>query len=150
MSTPLMSPAPRPTSSAHRTITHGPYSWVASVVIHTLDSATIEPTDRSMPPEMMTNVIPTETTPMAAASRSMMETLFSPRKVELSAYPTMHSATSTPMRIVSRMSSGNPPDFFGGAVCTAGGRLSTVDGDFSDTSLTPLPRYLPSPCPEWT
>ena len=81
ISTPLISPAPRPTASAQTTMTNGPYSWVASVVIHTLASATIEPTDRSMPPEMITNVMPTLTTPIAAASRSMIEMLLSPRNV---------------------------------------------------------------------
>ena len=38
--------------------------WVASVVAQTDDSATIAPTDRSMPPPMITNVMPTLTTPM--------------------------------------------------------------------------------------
>ncbi len=57
------------------TITTGPYDCVATVVIQTLANATIDPTDRSMPPAMMTKVMPTLTTPIAAVSRSMMEML---------------------------------------------------------------------------
>ena len=38
--------------------------WVASVVAQTDASATIAPTDRSMPPPMITKVMPTLTTPM--------------------------------------------------------------------------------------
>src|SRR6266498_2490776 len=57
----------------------------------------------------------------------------------------MHSAMSTPKRIVSRMSNGNPPDDFAGLVCTAGGFSSTVDDAFSDTSLTPSPPPLRGP-----
>src|SRR6266496_1126677 len=54
----------------------------------------------------------------------------------------MHSAMSTPKRIVSRMSNGNPPDDFAGLVCTAGGFSSTVDDAFSETSLTTSPPPL--------
>ena len=46
---------------------------VASVVDQTDASATIAPTDRSMPPPVITKVIPTDTTPMTAASRRMRE-----------------------------------------------------------------------------
>ena len=42
-------------------------SWVASVVHQTEDRARIAPTDRSMPPPMITKVIPMLTTPMVAA-----------------------------------------------------------------------------------
>ena len=38
--------------------------WVASVVAQTEESATIAPTDRSMPPPMITKVMPTLTTPI--------------------------------------------------------------------------------------
>ena len=47
--------------------------WVASVVAHTEDSATSAPTERSMPPPMITNVMPTLTTPMTEASRRIVE-----------------------------------------------------------------------------
>ena len=49
--------------------------WVASVVDHTDASATIAPTDRSMPPPVITNVMPTDTTPMTAASRRIVSAL---------------------------------------------------------------------------
>ena len=45
------------------------------MVAHTDDSATIAPTDRSMPPPVITNVIPTETTPITEASRRMVSAL---------------------------------------------------------------------------
>jgi hypothetical protein len=48
---------------------------VASVVDHTDASATIAPTDRSIPPPVITNVMPTDTTPMTAASRRMVSAL---------------------------------------------------------------------------
>ena len=38
--------------------------WVANVVAHTEQSARIAPTHRSMPPPVMTKVIPMLTTPM--------------------------------------------------------------------------------------
>ena len=49
--------------------------WVASVVDHTEDRATIAPTERSMPPPVITKVIPTETTPITEASRRMVSAL---------------------------------------------------------------------------
>ena len=52
--------------------------WVASVVAQTEASATIAPTERSMPPPVMTKVMPMLTTPMTEASRrivSMLSTL---------------------------------------------------------------------------
>ena len=45
------------------------------MVAHTDDSATIAPTDRSMPPPVITNVMPTETTPITAASRRIVSAL---------------------------------------------------------------------------
>ncbi len=47
------------------------------MVAQTEDSATSAPTDRSMPPPMITKVIPMLTTPMTAASRRMVSTLSS-------------------------------------------------------------------------
>ena len=49
--------------------------WVARVVAQTEDRATIAPTDRSMPPPVITNVIPIETTPITEASRRMVSAL---------------------------------------------------------------------------
>src|SRR6478609_722378 len=63
MITPLMSPAPTPTARAQMTMTTQPYDWVASVVAHTDASPTTDPTDRSMPPVVMTNVMPMARTP---------------------------------------------------------------------------------------
>ena len=49
-------------------MTTGPYAWVASVVAHTDASAITAPTERSMPPPMITNVMPTVMTPIVEAS----------------------------------------------------------------------------------
>ena len=49
--------------------------WVARVVHHTDDNATIAPTLRSMPPPVITKVIPMLTTPMTEASLRMVSTL---------------------------------------------------------------------------
>ena len=49
--------------------------WVATVVHQTDESATIAPTERSMPPPMITNVMPMLTTPMVAASRRIVSAL---------------------------------------------------------------------------
>ena len=79
MTTPLTSPQAAPTSSAVPTMTiqwtSAASAWVARVVAHTELSATIAPTDRSMPPPMITNVMPTLTTPVTAAARRMVTTL---------------------------------------------------------------------------
>ena len=50
-------------------------SWVASVVAQTELRAAIAPTDRSMPPPVMTNVMPMLTTPMADASLRIVRKL---------------------------------------------------------------------------
>ncbi len=49
--------------------------WVATVVAHTERQGHLAPTDRSMPPPLMTNVMPTLTTPMTEASRRMVSAL---------------------------------------------------------------------------
>ena len=76
---PLTRPAPAPTTIAVTTMTiqwkSSASAWVASVVAQTEDSARIAPTDRSMPPPMITNVMPTLTTPMTADSRRIVRTL---------------------------------------------------------------------------
>ena len=48
---------------------------VAKVVAHTEDRARIAPTDRSMPPPVITNVMPMLTTPMVEASRRIVSAL---------------------------------------------------------------------------
>ena len=45
------------------------------MVAHTEESAMIAPTDRSMPPPMMTNVMPTVMTPIVEASARMLTRL---------------------------------------------------------------------------
>ncbi len=49
--------------------------WVARVVAHTEERATIAPTDRSIPPPEMTKVIPMLTTPMTEANRRIVRML---------------------------------------------------------------------------
>lgn len=67
ISMPFTSPQPTPTITEVKRMPMNPNSWVATVVAHTEASATIAPTDRSMPPETMTKVMPTVTTPMTEA-----------------------------------------------------------------------------------
>ena len=49
--------------------------WVANVVAQTDASARIAPTDRSMPPPVITKVMPMLTTPMMEANRRIVSTL---------------------------------------------------------------------------
>ena len=76
---PLMIPHPAPTASALNTMSiqcvSSAICWVANVVHQTEDRARIAPTERSMPPPVMTKVIPTLTTPMVAARRRIVSTL---------------------------------------------------------------------------
>jgi hypothetical protein len=67
MSTPLTSPETDPTSTEVKSMTPTPYCWVATVVLHTLANASRAPTDRSIPPLMMTKVIPIAMTPTLEA-----------------------------------------------------------------------------------
>ena len=65
--------------------------WVASVVAQTDDSATSAPTERSMPPPMITKVMPMLTTPMTEASRRIVSTLsMSANRSPAVMTPTMH------------------------------------------------------------
>src|SRR5690349_21269219 len=57
-------------------------------------SAAIEPTDRSMPPEMMTKVIPTAMMPMNDVRVSTFIALSTVAKSPLSKVPPIHSAIS--------------------------------------------------------
>src|SRR5450830_347855 len=78
-SAPFTSPHTVPTASAAPTMTVQLVSramvWVARVVAQTDESPTTAPTDRSMPPAVMTKVIPTLSTPMTAARRRIVITL---------------------------------------------------------------------------
>ena len=99
MSTPLTAPAPAPTSNAVVTIT---IQWKSSaicsvplVVAQTDASASTAPTDRSMPPPVITKVIPIETTPRVAASRRMVSTLsVEANRSPAVMVPTMHRISS--------------------------------------------------------
>ena len=75
MSTPLTRPTPTPTASAVKIMPPAPKLWVATVVHQTPASAMIAPTDRSMPPPMITKVMPTVTTPIADACCRIVKTL---------------------------------------------------------------------------
>ena len=102
ISTPLTSPATAPTVSAQRIMTTAPYDCVCRVVAQTDASATSAPTDRSMPPPMMTSVTPTVTTPMTEELTRMFSMLLLVRKVSLVTVPTttrtMSTATSPRLR----------------------------------------------------
>src|SRR6185312_14274537 len=95
MNNPLTSPHLMPTSNATTTISHQVVfpasSWVATVVDHTEHNATCEPTDRSMPPPMITNVIPMDNTPVTTARVSTV------RRFE--AVPNRAPAVTIPMMI---------------------------------------------------
>ena len=62
----------------------------------TPDSATIDPTDRSMPPERITNVMPTATMALMLVCWAMLSRFETVRKCGVSAHSTAHS-TSRPM-----------------------------------------------------
>ena len=61
MRAPLTMPQPAPTASARRSATGSGWPACSAVPSTTPESATIDPTERSIPPERMTNVIPTAT-----------------------------------------------------------------------------------------
>ncbi len=99
ISIPLTSPHPRPTTTAVNRMPTKPYSWVATVVAHTEASATIAPTDRSMPPETMTKVMPTVTTPITEAwVRTSWRLRVSRNSSGLVMPPMMISTARTPSR----------------------------------------------------
>ena len=101
ISKPCASPNTAPSSSAKTmpmvTTTYGELIDVLmpfiSRIIAPAISAAIEPTDRSMPPEMMTKVMPTAMMPMKAVRVSTFRTLSAVAKSGLSAQPAMHSRT---------------------------------------------------------
>src|SRR5919107_4031650 len=95
MRTPLTRPAPAPTASAQSTMTTGPYDCVATVVAHTDASAITLPTDRSIPPPMITIVTPTVITPITEAEVRIVSRLLVVANVSAVATPITHSTTST-------------------------------------------------------
>src|SRR5271165_1160973 len=81
ISTPLRTPSDAPAARATRMEGMMGTPWVMSTATRTLLNPTIEPTERSMPAEMMTMVIPMATTPMIATCRTRFERLLSVRKL---------------------------------------------------------------------
>ena len=72
---------------------------VASVLAHTEARPSTEPTDRSMPPPVMTKVIPMLSTPITAASRRIVRMLLTlTNRSPAVMTPTTQSATSAMMR----------------------------------------------------
>src|ERR1700736_5102461 len=80
ISTPLRTPRDAPAARAIRMEGMMGTPWVMSTATRTLLNPTIEPTERSMPAEMMTMVIPMATTPMIATWRTRFERLLNVRK----------------------------------------------------------------------
>ncbi len=141
MSTPLTRPQPTPTINAVKRMPAKPYSWVATVVAHTEARATIAPTDRSMPPEMMTKVMPTVTTPTTEAwVRTSCRLRVSRNSSGLVMPPTMISAASTPSRERVRTSAraGRPRQAGG----RAWGTLSVLSLG-GETGCVMTPGFLP-------
>jgi hypothetical protein len=146
MSTPLTSPHPAPTASAQKIMTAGPYDWVATVVAHTDASAITLPTDRSIPPPMITIVTPTVITPMIDAEVRIVRRLPAVANVSVVATPMTASTTSTttrprlrPTPVSSSRASGEPgaalaparstrPCSAAGGVITAGRSSSLTCG----------------------
>src|SRR3954447_5517526 len=132
MRTPFTRPQTPPTMSATKTITTQWYSaamaCVARVVAQTDDSATRAPTDRSIPPPQITNVMPTLTTPMTDARRRIVMTLsMLANRSPAVAMPTRHSRTRAMTR--PRLRPTDPPST----------RVSR---------LPPAPEGLPCRCPD--
>ena len=83
ISTPLIPPATRPVRSAitmpaRMTGTPMPIAGIKAFIARIITAATkaaIEPTERSMPPAVMTNVMPTAMMPMKADRASTLVTL---------------------------------------------------------------------------
>ena len=77
------------------------------MVAHTEASPTTAPTDRSMPPAVMTKVMPMETTPITEASRRMVSTLsVLANRSPAVMMPTRQSSTSAMTRPRLRISPG--------------------------------------------
>src|SRR6476659_8836800 len=107
MNSPLTSPHPIPTNNATTTINHQVVlpasSWLATVVDHTEHNATCEPTDRSMPPPMITNVMPMDSTPVTTASVSTVRMLDAvPNRAPAVTMPMMINTTKAMIRPTCR------------------------------------------------
>ena len=76
-------------------MTAGPYDCVARVVAQTDASAMTLPTDRSMPPPMITTVTPTVITPMIEAEVRIVSRLLVVANVSAVARPMTHSTRRT-------------------------------------------------------
>src|SRR5580704_382422 len=81
ISTPLRTPRAAPAARAIRMEGRMGTAWVMRTATRTLLNPTMEPTERSIPAEMMTMVIPIATTPMMATWRTRFERLLSVRKL---------------------------------------------------------------------
>ncbi len=121
MRTPLITPQAMPTPIAVVAITIQPTSpaiaWVPVVDAHTEDRATIAPTERSMPPPVITNVMPIATTPIADARLSMvMMLLVLAKRSPAVTSPTTQSSTSATTRPRLRATPSERARFCGAAV----------------------------------
>ncbi len=84
-----------------------------------------EPTDRSMPPAMMTNVMPIESTPMTDACRTIVKNVFTVRKLSPAVIaPTAMIASSATMR--PRLRPKGPPRNRRNADCDSRGSTTTL------------------------
>ncbi len=82
-------------------------NWVPVVVAQTDASPTTAPTDRSIPPPVITKVMPMETTPITDASRRMVNRLsVLANRSPAVTMPTTHSRTSAITRPRLRISPG--------------------------------------------
>ena len=73
----------------------------SSVPSTTPATATIDPTDRSIPPDRMTNVMPTATMALMLVCCAMLSRFDTVRKCGVSAHNTAHSPSS-PMSVPNR------------------------------------------------
>lgn len=143
MSRPLTRPQPTPTTIAVKRMPAKPYSWVATVVAHTEERATMAPTDRSMPPEMITKVTPTVTMPITDAWVSTSCRLRVSRNASGWVMPPMRtSAASTPSRVRVRTSARPNRTRQAGGPST-GAALSVLPRG-GDTCCVMTPGFLPS------
>ncbi len=112
------------------------------MVAHTEARATIAPTDRSMPPEMITKVMPTVTTPMTDAWVSTSWRLRVSRNSSGLVMPPIRISTaSTPSRDRVRTSARNNTARQAG-VSAADGTLSVLSRG-GETGCVMTPGFLP-------
>src|SRR5438067_4791477 len=98
--TPNAAPSASANATPNSTIVSGAIGWLLppsafmATIITPAISAAIEPTDRSMPPDTTTKVMPTAMMPMKAVRVSTFIRLSRVAKSGFSALPRMHSMTS--------------------------------------------------------